>query len=235
MVQTNSQSVGSRSFVTFFLLILRKSIKIAHETVKRILIGSQPKNWSSPKHASWLAMLRGLLALESCVDANYQLSKGKSAETSGGLLVALPSLPSAQDKLNRWMVVEIGWNRDDDMGHHNTVAISKIMRNQSLTLWCLMPAKDTTSHALTIYRMNYLQLEILNYKVFRWVLSIVVIFCGFRELHKLFFMYQFGQNLCHWVSGLYGGLAISRVWWTWSWGMDRWWGVPMALLFFCRW
>lgn len=44
-----------------------------------------------------MPIIRGLLALESCVDANYQLSKGKSAETSGGLLVALPSLPSAQD------------------------------------------------------------------------------------------------------------------------------------------
>ena len=43
-----------------------------------------------------LILARGLLALESCVDANYQLSKGFSAETSGGLLVALPSLPSAQ-------------------------------------------------------------------------------------------------------------------------------------------
>eukprot|EP00435_Cladocopium_sp_Y103_P068433 s689_g31.t1 len=44
-----------------------------------------------------MPIIRGLLALESCVDANYQLSKGFSAETSGGLLVALPSLPSAQD------------------------------------------------------------------------------------------------------------------------------------------
>eukprot|EP00438_Fugacium_kawagutii_P027060 Skav214851 [mRNA] locus=scaffold16:191632:195209:+ [translate_table: standard] len=43
-----------------------------------------------------MPIIRGLLALESCVDANYQLSKGFSAETSGGLLVALPSLPSAQ-------------------------------------------------------------------------------------------------------------------------------------------
>ena len=50
----------------------------------------------------WKALIlaRGLLALESCVDANYQLSKGFSAETSGGLLVALPSLPSAQAGVN---------------------------------------------------------------------------------------------------------------------------------------
>mmetsp|Transcript_50846 Transcript_50846/g.121570 ORF Transcript_50846/g.121570 Transcript_50846/m.121570 type:complete len:322 (+) Transcript_50846:102-1067(+) len=44
-----------------------------------------------------LPVIRGLLALESCVDANYRLSEGLSAETSGGLLVALPSLGSAED------------------------------------------------------------------------------------------------------------------------------------------
>ena len=68
----------------------RKSIKFSLDLNRKIE--------APAAHLVTCLLLRGLLALESCVDANYQLSKGKSAETSGGLLVALPSLPSAQDK-----------------------------------------------------------------------------------------------------------------------------------------
>ncbi|CAE7195506.1 SelD [Symbiodinium natans] len=43
-----------------------------------------------------LPIIRGLAALESNVDANYQLTSGFSAETSGGLLVALPGKEAAE-------------------------------------------------------------------------------------------------------------------------------------------
>ncbi|CAE7471892.1 SelD [Symbiodinium pilosum] len=43
-----------------------------------------------------LPIIKGLAALESGVDANYQLTRGFSAETSGGLLVALPGRAAAE-------------------------------------------------------------------------------------------------------------------------------------------
>ena len=43
-----------------------------------------------------LPIIRGLAALESGIDADYQLTRGFSAETSGGLLVALPSMLAAE-------------------------------------------------------------------------------------------------------------------------------------------